>query len=397
MSVKDQILRFVRRMNWPMIIVIAMALVLGVLFIYSSCYIREEQPVRTFYKKQIMWIALGALCYGICAAYDFRRLVRSGGFLYAACLVLLLLVLVMGRRIYGARRWLMLVGGIGVQPSELAKLATLIYFARLLSLPELNLEKPKTFFTLMGVLALPVVMILRQPDLGTAMAFIPPVFIMMFVAGVPLRYLLSVVAVGVVSASLILGALVLTDNENLSEETRVRIQKVIPLGEYQQDRLKVLLWPDRDPLGAGWNKNQSEIAVGSGGVWGKGFLKGTQNILGFLPRSVAPTDFIYSVIAEEKGFVGSAFVLCIFAAIVVLGCRVAVLTPDRMGRLLCIGIVAMVFCHVWINIAMTVGLMPITGLPLPLLSYGGSFLIMTMSALGILQSVYARSPRRMMG
>jgi len=397
MSVKDQILRFVRRMNWPMIIVIAMALVLGVLFIYSSCYIREEQPVRTFYKKQIMWIALGALCYGICAAYDFRRLVRSGGFLYAACLVLLLLVLVMGRRIYGARRWLMLVGGVGVQPSELAKLATLIYFARLLSLPELNLEKPKTFFTLMGVLALPVVMILRQPDLGTAMAFIPPVFIMMFVAGVPLRYLLSVVAVGVVSASLILGALVLTDNENLSEETRARIQKVIPLGEYQQDRLKVLLWPDRDPLGAGWNKNQSEIAVGSGGMWGKGFLKGTQNILGFLPRSVAPTDFIYSVIAEEKGFVGSAFVLCIFAAIVVLGCRVAVLTPDRMGRLLCIGIVAMVFCHVWINIAMTVGLMPITGLPLPLLSYGGSFLIMTMSALGILQSVYARSPRRMIG
>jgi rod shape determining protein RodA len=397
MTIKDRVLRFIRRMNWPMIVVMAMALVLGVLFIYSSCYIREEQPVRSFYKRQIMWIALGAVCYGICAGYDFRRLVRSGGVLYAACIVLLLLVLVMGKRIYGARRWLMLVGGIGIQPSELAKLATLIFFARLLSLPEINLCKLKTFFTMLGVLALPVALILRQPDLGTAMAFIPPAFIMMYVAGVPLRYLLSVVMLGVLVAGLILGALVLTDNENLSEETRAKIQKAIPLSEYQQDRLKVLLWPDRDPLGAGWNKNQSEIAVGSGGMWGKGFLKGTQNILGFLPRSVAPTDFIYSVIAEEKGFMGSAFVLCLFGAVVVLGCRVALFTPDRMGRLLCVGIVAMVFCHVWINIAMTVGLMPITGLPLPLLSYGGSFLIMTMSSLGILQSVYARSPRRLLG
>ncbi len=107
MTIKDRVLRFIRRMNWPMIVVMAMALVLGVLFIYSSCYIREEQPVRSFYKRQIMWIALGAVCYGICAGYDFRRLVRSGGVLYAACIVLLLLVLVMGKRIYGARRWLM--------------------------------------------------------------------------------------------------------------------------------------------------------------------------------------------------------------------------------------------------------------------------------------------------
>jgi rod shape determining protein RodA len=138
---------------------------------------------------------------------------------------------------------------------------------------------------------------------------------------------------------------------------------------------------------------QSEISVGSGGLTGKGFLKGTQNILGFLPRSVAPTDFIYAVIAEERGFVGSAVVLGLFAVVILCGTLAAVNSGNTLGRLLCMGVVAMIFCHVFINIAMTVGLAPIVGVPLPFVSYGGSFMVVMMSALGIVQSVHIRSQR----
>jgi rod shape determining protein RodA len=156
----------------------------------------------------------------------------------------------------------------------------------------------------------------------------------------------------------------------------------------------VFFEPNRDPLGAGWNKIQSEIAVGSGGLKGKGYLKGTQNMLGFLPKTVAPTDFIFSVVAEETGFMGSAVVISLFAVILACVMATALLTEDRLGRLLCAGVAAMLFSHVFVNISMTVGLMPVTGLPLPLVSYGGSFVVVTMTALGIVQSVYIRRHRR---
>ena len=391
-------LRLLKRLHWVMLIPILLALGVGVFFIYSACYISHELPVQSFYKKQGVWIALGFLFYFIAALYDYRRLGRWSWVLYGGSLILLVLVLVAGKQMYGARRWLMIPGtGFGVQPSELAKLATLVFLAYLLSRPELDLSRFSIFAALLGVVALPLALVLKQPDLGTSVVFVPPALIMMYIAGVPLRYVGTLVMIGVVVVALTLAAIILPDQLELEESTRDAIQRVIPLTEYQQDRVAVLLWPDRDPLGAGWNKNQSMIAVGSGGMLGKGYLQGTQNILGFLPRLVAPTDFIYSVIAEEMGFVGSVCVIVLFLAIMVLGLQVAAATPDRMGRLLCVGVVAMLFCHVWINIAMTVGVMPITGLPLPLLSYGGSFVLTTLAALGIVQSVYIRSPRRIFG
>ena len=378
-----------------MLVPILLALAVGVLFIYSSCFISSDLPVKSFYKKQMVWIAVGLAAYMTAALYDYRRAAQWSWAIYALCLVLLVMVLLFGKRIYGARRWLILPGtGFGLQPSELAKLATLLFLAQVLSLPDLERGRFRTFAGLMALVGAPLLLVLKQPDLGTAMVFLPPAMIMMFVGGISGRWLGITVAAGVLAAATVIGAIVLPEVLDVSEETRERVESLLPLPEYQQERIKVLIWPDRDPLGAGWNKNQSEIAVGSGGVWGKGYLNGTQNILGFLPRSVAPTDFIYSVIAEEKGFMGSLFIILLFASIVVFGMRIATSTPDRMGRLLCVGIVSMVFCHVWINIAMTVGLMPITGLPLPLLSYGGSFVVMTLAALGLLQSVYIRSPRR---
>ena len=156
----------------------------------------------------------------------------------------------------------------------------------------------------------------------------------------------------------------------------------------------VFIDPDRDPLGAGWNMVQSVIAVGSGGLTGKGFLQGTQNILGFLPRTVAPTDFIYSVIAEETGFFGSMVIMGLFVLLLSFCIRAAGAARDRFGRLLAVGAAIMMCCHVYVNLAMTVGLMPITGLPLPLISYGGSFMISTMISMGIVQSVYVRREER---
>jgi rod shape determining protein RodA len=214
---------------------------------------------------------------------------------------------------------------------------------------------------------------------------------MMFAGGVPARTLAVLVMIGVAAAGVLIGVLFLPARLNASEETQKKVMNVVHLHGYHKDRIKVFLDMDVDPLGAGWNKLQSKMAVGSGGIWGKGFRRGTQNILGFLPPSISPTDFIYSVIAEEKGFAGSTVVLLLFGVIITVGLLAAMMSRDKFGRVLCAGIIAMLFCHVFINIAMTVGIMPIIGVPLPLLSYGGSFMIVMMAVLGITQSVYIRS------
>jgi rod shape determining protein RodA len=386
-------LRGIMHMGWVMTVVVAALLVIGVLFVYSACYISDEQPVRTLYARQIVWAVAGLAAYFAVALFDYERLRRLAWWFYTGVIVLLVLVLLVGSTRYGAQRWLMLFGarGIGFQPSELAKLAMVITLARRLDRPEYDLAQLRTLWILLAILALPILLIMKQPDLGTAMVFLPSAFLMMFVAGIPSRYLGSLALLGVTTVALVLGALFLPEKLGASPDLRARCRAMTGMGDYQIRRVEVFFHPDKDPLGAGWNKKQSEIAVGSGGAFGKGFLKGTQNILGFLPRSVAPTDFIYSVIAEEKGFAGAVVVIVLFAIVIVCGIGTAIGTQDRFGRLLCVGVVAMFFCHVFINIAMTVGLMPITGLPLPLLSYGGSFMVVTLAGLGLVQSVRIKS------
>jgi rod shape determining protein RodA len=391
-------LRRLRRLHVALLLPVAACLAIGVAFIYSACFISEDVPVKALYLKQLMWIGVGAALHLGVGLSDYRRLGRRSWLLYAATLVLLALVLLAGPRIYGARRWLFLPGTrTGVQPSEFAKLATIILAARLLSRPDVDIRRFRTFAWVLGLTALPLLLVMKQPDLGTAIVFMPPILLMMFVAGVPLRYVGGLVAAGLLAAAAMVAAIAVPEALDMDEAARARIERAVPLTEYQKERILVLLWPDRDPLGAGWNKNQSLIAVGSGGLRGKGYLHGTQNILGFLPRSVAPTDFVYSVIAEETGFAGSAAILLLFGLLAVCGLHIAVCTPDRMGRLLCVGIVTMIVCHVCVNIAMTVGLVPVVGLPLPLMSYGGSFLLTVLGGLGILQSVYICSPQRFAG
>jgi rod shape determining protein RodA len=385
-------LGLLRYMNWAMAIATLLLLIIGVLFVYSSCYISEDLPVRTLYKRQALWALAGLLCYVFFAALDYRVLRRWSWTVYAGCLVLLVAVLFVGTVREGAQRWLTLVG-FDIQPSEPTKLALIIILARRLGLPGVYYGDWRRLGGVLLLLLMPVLLILKQPDLGTAMVFVPVTFIMMYGAGVPLRTLGVIALVAVLAVGCVLGAVFLPEKLGFSPDLQEKFTAMTGLSDYQRSRIMVFLGVADDPLGVGWNKLQSEIAVGSGGLWGKGFRNGTQNILGFLPRKVASNDFIYSVIAEETGFMGSLGVFLLYAMVFWGGIRAALGARDKLGRLLCVGVVALLFCHVFINIAMTVGLMPITGLPLPLLSYGGSFMLVVMAALGMMQSVHIRARR----
>lgn len=367
----QRVIQLWKRMDWLTLAATLALIAVGVLFIYSASVRQDDLQVTAMTLRQVIWAFVGCAVLLTLVAVDYRRVSRASLLIYAACLVLLVLVLFMGRKMYGATRWLNLFG-IYIQPSEFAKLGAILLMARYLAEPARDLAHPKSILITLALAAIPFALILQQPDLGTAVTLIPVAFAMLFVAGVPIRYLVFLVGLGLLA--LVPGWFILDG--------------------YQRERLLVFFDPSRDPLGSGWNSIQSSIAVGSGGLFGKGYLMGTQNILGFLPRTVAPTDFIFSVIAEETGFVGSLVLLILFAALLGGVIRAGIASRDKLGRLLAAGVVTLLFCHIFVNMAMTVGLMPITGLPLPLVSYGGSFMLSTMAALGLVQSVYARRIRR---
>lgn len=367
----------IRRFDWTMFGAILALLSLSVLFIFSAGYQSGDPALGGKALRQVIWAVIGLGCYSVAAAFDYRKLKELHWWFFAATTVALLLVLFVGTSIYGANRWFS-IGGLMIQPSEFGKLALIFSLAAYLSSPSADVEEFGTFVKAFLIMLVPFTLIVIEPDLGTSMVLIPLTLALLFCAGVPVRPLIIIVGTGV-AAVVVLGVWL-----------RFFPDTCPFLTDYQKSRVLVYLNITQDPLGAGWNKLQSQIAVGSGGLFGKGYLKGTQNILGFLPRTVAPTDFIYSVVAEETGFAGSGLLLVLYTTVTVRCMRAAVQARDLFGRLLAVGIGVLLFSHVFINIAMTVGLMPITGLPLPLMSYGGSFMISTMGALGLVQSVYLR-------
>jgi len=295
-----------------------------------------------------------------------------------------------GLKMYGARRWIQVAGIRVFQPAELMKIAFVILLARLFGYPGRDVRHWRYLVIGLFVTFVPAVLILKQPDMGTAMIFFPVLLGVMFAAGAPGRK----IAVFLISAGLIvifaLSAILLPPRLGMPENDHKRLLTHVGINPYQRERILVFFDSRRDPLGSGWNKAQSQIAVGAGGLLGKGYMQGTQNILGFLPRTVAPTDFVFSVVAEETGFAGALTALTLFGVLFYGGLRAAYAACDKLGSMLCVGLITMLFCHVFINIAMTVGLAPITGIPLPFVSYGGTFMISTMSALGIMQSVHIR-------
>lgn len=358
--------------DWLAIMTAVVLMAAGLTFIYSASWRGEETGITgSWFDKQILWCAAGGLLALVLALVDYRVWTRLAWWAWLVALGLLVLVLFIGTRVYGAYRWINLFGVL-VQPSEFAKVALVILLARVLGGGALA-SRSFSFVAVGIVLTVPVfVLILLEPDLGTAMVLPPVVAGMLIAGGAAWRHLLGLAGIGALLSPL--GWFV--------------------LGDYQRERILTFMDPSRDPLDSGWNALQSAIAVGSGGLSGKGFLSGTQNVLGFLPRTVSPSDFIFPVIAEETGFIGAGLLLLAYAVLLTCYLRVAMTAKAPEGSLLATGIAGLLFCHVFVNIGMTIGLLPITGLPLPLISSGGSFLLSTLAGFGLVQSVYVRRHRR---
>ncbi|MDD4016864.1 MAG: rod shape-determining protein RodA [Kiritimatiellae bacterium] len=370
-----------RNLNPLLLACMAGLTAIGVAFVYSSCSVREDPDLQMLYMRHAEIGLLGlALCL-LAAWTDYRPVLRWSWLFYLVSLVLLVLVPLIGEETMGAKRWL-----FGIQPSEPAKLAVIMLLAWLFSRPE-GLRGVWVFLLTLVLVGLPAVLILLQPDLGTAMVLAPTALAMLFAANVAPRLLWTFVLAGVLAAGTLLGVIYAAEKAPMPQERREALIQATHLRPHQVKRLQVFLFPDKDLHGSGYNRRQSEIAVGSGGRWGKGYLKGEQYMLGYLPPSVSSNDFIFAVLAEEAGFAGSLTVLLLFLGVLSSGLWVAFRCQNDMGRLFCVGVVSLIFSHMFINIAMTIGIMPITGLPLPFISYGRTFMLTMMVALGFVQSV----------
>lgn len=394
------IVRMVPQHRWDVISPAALFLLstIGVFFIYSSQFAR----MGTQWSNQIVWMCAGIAVYTAVSLVDYKFWMRIAHWVYTVSMVFLVLVLIpkIGTERYGAQRWIDF-GPISFQPSELAKLATLLVCASILARNEVGTTKPSllTLGKLALAVAIPMILILAQPNLGTALVIPPMVVSLLYVAKLARRFFVAAIALFALLAAVVALDIwqyykFMTENgysfNDLKEREKYDSHSWLPyLHGYQRNRILATFDPDRiDATGIGWNLIQSRISVGSGGLTGKGWTEGTQAQLGYLPPAVAHNDFIFSVLAEEKGFIGSLTVIGLFGIVLMNGVRIAGMARDRFGAYLAIGVSVMLAMHVFVNIGMTVGLAPITGLPLPFLSYGGSFVLSCCLLQGLVQSVY---------
>lgn len=383
-------------MEWPLWLAVFGLMLIGAAFIFSATGNQEQARHVAWYDvaavRQLLAGILGLIAVGAISLIDYRRLARWALIGYWISMLLLACVFLFGVERLGARRWIDF-GPIQFQPSEFAKLSFLFALASFLSRPADELRSPGVFGCALGMAVLPFVLILKQPDLGSALVFMPVAIVMMFVAGVPHSMLAKFLA----GAGLLV-ALVLVDVLFAPSGWRF-----VKLEDYQRRRLLVYFNLDSTPQNATpeqmrasraqqakdrYNVDQAMISVGSGGITGKGWRQGTQSALGYLPRAVAHNDFIFSVIAEEKGFLGSLTVLGLYTVVFFTGIKIASQARDRLGRILAAGIVTLLFTHVFVNIGMNIRLMPVTGIPLPLLSAGGTSVLCSLVAIGILQNIH---------
>ncbi len=366
------------RINWILMLLMCALLTGGLMAIYSATYVSEVPEFRDAFAKQMRMVPIGFILFFIVALVDYQFWVKFSLPIFGATLLLLLLVLFFGKIVNGARSWFM-IAGFGIQPAEFAKIAFILLTALLLPLMRERLSDLPLFCCSMGLTLIPIVLIMGQPDLGSASVFIPIMFLSLYVLGIKNRYIMPFVAAGI----LLFVAL------NLLGPKIVQMEKPFPgLKTYQMNRIKTFIDPELDPLKSGWTINQSLIAIGSGGFFGKGYLQGTQNVRGFIGRNIAFTDFIFAVIGEETGFVGGAILIMAIAFLIMISLYVGSKSRDSTGSVLTAGVAALFFTHFFINIGMTIKVVPITGIPLPFISFGGSFLLVCMSAMGLVQSVW---------
>jgi len=357
--------RLVSNFDWVLLLTILLLAGLGIanLFSATSSWHTSATPI---YLKQLLWLSGGVLIALVICVLDYRHLEHYAVHIYAISIGMLIYVLLLGKTSMGATRWINL-GFINLQPSEVIKIAIILVLAKIFSTSTTphgyslgELLKPAL------VLLLPFVLILKQPDLGTAMMVAFIAVTMLLFAGLKRNTMFGLGIVGLLSG----GA------------------GWYGMHDYQRARIRTFLNPEADPLGSGYHIIQSKIAVGSGGIFGKGFIQGTQSQLSFLPER--HTDFAFSVFAEEWGFVGVFVLLGIYLFLIVWGLYIARRASDCFGLFLAVGVTAMIFWHIVVNLGMVIGLLPVVGVPLPLFSYGGTSMVTTMIGVGLLLNVSMR-------
>jgi rod shape determining protein RodA len=353
--------RLYYHIDWLLLAAVFLLCGVGLAMIYSA-----TGGATRVYWTQVYAIGLGTLAMAVCLTVDYRTLVDKSHLIYLAMVVTLVGVLFFGAVRGGSRRWIDL-GVFNLQPSEFAKAVLALVLAKLLGEVRRPALANQDLLTAGILTAVPLLLIARQPDLGTAATLLPVALVVIFVAGMPMRYLAVLALVAALIAP---------------------VAYQWGLEDYQRERISTFLDPEQDPRGAGYQQIQARITVGSGGLWGKGFMQGTQGQLRFLP--VAHNDFIFSVLAEEQGFAGVVVVLTLYLVVILRSMTVARLAKDRMGAYLVLGVLASFTFQVIYNITMSAGLVPVKGLTLPLMSYGGSSMIATLAAFGLVLNVRMR-------
>lgn len=347
---------------------VAMALIaFGAALIYSGSLNTYGRPSLESFDhpvvRQAIFAAVGLALSVAIARFDYRTLGASAWALYVVSLALLAFVLAVGDTAYGSRRWVD-IAGTRVQPSEIAKLVTVVVLARYLSDHQTQIRTLKVLIVSLLIALVPAGLVFAEPDLGSAVVFLAIWLGLVIIAGVRWSHLLGVLAFGL---------------------SAVPFAMVALISDYQRERIALWLDPERDALGSGFNILQAEISIGSGGLWGKGFTHGTQTQLDILRTQT--TDYVFSVLGEELGLMGALLLFALFIVLLFRGIRAASLASDPMGRLLASGVVLFILFQVFINIAVNVRIFPVTGIPLPFISQGGSSLITMCIALGLVQSV----------
>ncbi|HNW28324.1 MAG TPA: rod shape-determining protein RodA [Spirochaetota bacterium] len=426
------------RIDYALVIAVVLTVFIGILMIYSAGFDPIDKVNNGLYRKQLLWFIFGFILMIGLTIVNYQSLGEFSLHIYVILILVLIITTVFGTPVRNTRAWLNF-GFFSIQPSEFMKLGLVIILAKYLEIRERDITRLRELVFPALLTFIPMLIILKQPDFGTAIIFIPILLTMLFVGGADISHLLSIVMIAAIAMVV---PMVLTYREWIGAEgsnflldffqdlnlllivsgvlllvtvitfvlhffsvkkflrriyipgavislglmTSVIIQKLFKV--YQKRRILVFLNPDLDPQGSGYNIIQSKIAIGSGGFFGKGFLKGSQSQLGFLPEK--SSDFIFSVVAEEWGFFGALVLLALFGFIIFRCVQTAFESKDKFGALLASGIGTILFFHILINIGMAVGIMPVTGLPLCFVSYGGSNLMMSMICIGIMLNIRAR-------
>ncbi len=380
--------------------------VVGLLSVYSATY---DVGAAAAFDKQLVWAGIGLVALVVAAIFPLKALQRISLPLYIVMLGVLLVILVIGHTVAGSKSWIGVARGFGGQPSEFAKVTTVLALAAFLARTAISLSNPKHLILAIGIVALPMGLVLAEPDLGTSVVFFLMLLPVLYWAGASNFVLAAILAPLIAAAGalfgtlvflvslVISGALLYAARQNrfaaavafaLTLAIGLSVQAVYErLPAYQQKRISTYMNPASDQKGAGYNVYQSKVAIGSGGFFGKGYLQGTQTQLNFIPEQW--TDFIFCVLGEEFGFVGASIVIGLFTGLLLHGVNVAGVSKNKFASVASIGITGIFGVHVLINVGMSMGLLPVIGIPLPFLSYGGSALVANMAMVGLLMNFYS--------